>query len=106
MDRKPKRAPFKVGDHVRYTGNLSWYEDSGLTRRVFGPNMVGLVINVRPGYQGTLRDISEPEDDEPVYDTTRDAYCVVEFSSGVRRAVDAESAHRYKLVADKRAGAR
>lgn len=89
MDRRPLPAPFPVGARVEYVGTMTWYKDQAATIVLFGPGMVGMVVAVRPGRRGTLRDLSEPDDMEPVLDTTRDAYSVVVFHTGVRRAVSA-----------------
>ena len=83
MDRKPKAAPFSVGARLRYVGTLRMSTVDG--RPICEPGLVAVVVDTRPGRQGTGRMIDLDDGDEPVRDTTRDGYSVVEPVPGWRR---------------------
>jgi len=104
MDRAPLPAPFPVGARVRYTGDLKLHHD-GATTPFFAAGSVGVVTSVRPGRRGTMRHLRDEDgpmyDDggEPIRDTTRDGWSVIDFGNGWTRGVDADAAG-YELAGD------
>lgn len=82
MDRLPKKPPFPVGARLIYNGTCRTFADPEGRVPLLAPGMGGVVTENHPGRQGTLRDITEEYEDEPVYDTTTDGWSVVRTDSG------------------------
>ena len=97
MDRIPKPAPYPMGARLRYTGKTSWYADPEGKRPIQVPGMEAVVIETRPGRRGTLRDLTDEYDDEPVYDTTTDGWSIVRLESG--REIIAVPEHGWEVIA-------
>lgn len=117
MDRKPKPAPFKVGQRVRYIGKGESYTydiDSKTnemrTVPLQVPGMIVTIDKVVAGRQGTLchiRDHDGPmyyeDTGEPILDTTHDAYNVYHVEAwqhGIKQGqcIDREYAKEWKKV--------
>lgn len=98
--REPLPPPYPVGAKVAYTGPRITYQAIGDERpRTLDPGDVGVVTELRPGWQGTGRPIPmEDCDDEQLYDDTHDGWCVVKFPGGVERAVDASSRYYQRVT--------
>lgn len=95
-DRIPKPAPFPVGTRLRYTGTrISYSERKGVRIPITEPGLEVVVIETRPGRQGTLRQCRDEEGPmyysdtgEPILDTTRDGYSIYEAPTGMRCIID------------------
>ena len=104
MDRIPQPAPFAIGARVRYTGDLRLYHQPTDTTPFFAAGSIGSVVRVSAGRRGTLRHLRDEDgymyDDggEPIRDTTRDGYSVVDFGNGWTRAVDVSQLDVYKAA--------
>jgi len=100
-DRLPQPAPFVVGQRVRYAGDLRLYHAPTDPAPFFASGSVGVVTRVSQGRRGTGRQLREDgdlcffDDGEPMLDTTRDGYSVVDFGNGWTRAVDATQLDAY-----------
>lgn len=82
MDRLPESAPFPVGARLVYRGTSRTFADAECRVPLLAPGMGGVVTETRPGRRGTMRDLTNEFDDEPVYDTTTDGWSVVRTDAG------------------------
>lgn len=96
MDRKPKRPPFAVGTRLRYTGTLRMWSAKDDPTPSLEPGMVGVVVETRPGHQGTLLWIDLHDGEEPVQDTTDDGWSVVQLPSGLQRIAEPDQWERVR----------
>lgn len=104
MDRIPLPAPFGVGTKVRYLGEAQTFEEDGTP--ILARGMIFTIEEVRPGRRGTLRPLpyedGDEELDEPLLDTTRDAYSVYYETRGSGRRsgriIWPDRAHEWELV--------
>jgi hypothetical protein len=96
MDKTPTPAPFPIGARVLYTGTLRLFHQPTDRTPFFECGCVGRVVRNSAGRQGTLRHLRDEDgpmyDDagEPIVDTTRHGYSVVDFGNGWTRAVRAD----------------
>jgi hypothetical protein len=94
MNLKPPRPPpFPLGAKVEYSGPTYSKDPEGKVL-LLKAGMVGVVVDVQPGRQGTGRLVLDDDFDElKVYDETSDGASVVAFETGVRRLVRCSSIH-------------
>jgi hypothetical protein len=119
MDRLPLRPPFPVGTRLRYTGDRkSWtYDINPETREkrevpILFPGMEVVIEEVKEGYRGTLRHLSDSEGlmyyedtGDPILDTTHDGYSIYRvdaIQNGRRegRCIMHDCAGDWELIAD------
>jgi hypothetical protein len=121
MDRAPLKPPFAVGTKLRYTGQRkTWtYDIDPKTHEkrevpILFPGMEIVIEEVKEGWRGTLRHLSDSEGPmyyedtgDPILDTTHDGYSIYRvdaIQNGKRegRCIDHDSKHEWEVIHERK----